>query len=262
MDLNYEVHGVGDPIVMIHSPGVDMREWTYIVPYLSQTNQVVIFDVRGTGNSPAPISPSNFVDDLRKLLDYLRINTATLVGHSMGGQIATDFTLTFPSRVKQLVLIAPSLTGFQYSREFTEWMEQVNAAAPNIKKLANLSLSGPNYSITMSSKQKDFLYEMTIHYMTKVFSEWENFEIIWPVPHAIDRLHEIKVPLLFIQGDKEWSDQSRIADHFKKVKLVHFFMIKGADHMLTLTHPKEIAYEIMLFLQKGLSKDATYKRNK
>ncbi|NBI30227.1 alpha/beta fold hydrolase [Chengkuizengella marina] len=251
MDLNYEVHGTGEPIVMIHSPGVDMREWKYIVPHLAQTNEVVIFDGRGAGKSPAPVEPSDFVNDVLRLIDHLGIEKATLVGHSMGGQIATDFTLTYPDKVKKLVLISPSLTGFKYSSEFTEWMQKVNSVAPDVEKLVEMSLSGPNYSITMSSPHQGFLYEMTRHYMNKVFTEWKNFEIIWPEPPAIERLHEIKASTLFIQGDKEWEDLYRISEHFKQVQSIRFIIVEGADHMVTLTHPEKIVNYIDLFLHQG-----------
>ncbi|MEI5908191.1 alpha/beta hydrolase [Bacillus spongiae] len=251
MDLHYEVHGSGDPIVMIHSPGVDMREWVFIVPHLAKTNQVVIFDGRGAGKSPSPSEPTDYVDDLLKLIDHLGLKKVTLVGHSMGGQIATDFTLTFPDKVRKLVLLAPSLTGYTYSSEFIQWMQSVNAVAPDVKKLVELSLSGPNYRITMSSPHQDFLYDMTRHHMKKVFTEWENFEMTWPEPPAIERLHEIKVNTLFIQGDKEWKDMFRIAEHFQEVPSIRFTLIKDADHMVTLTHPEKITNDIQLFLQDG-----------
>ncbi|MDQ7864130.1 alpha/beta hydrolase [Peribacillus frigoritolerans] len=62
--------------------------------------------------SPSPIKHANYVEDVLALMDYLELKQATIIGHSMGGQIATDFALNYPERVSKLVLIAPSLTGF------------------------------------------------------------------------------------------------------------------------------------------------------
>ncbi|MCJ8014702.1 alpha/beta hydrolase [Paenibacillus sp. KQZ6P-2] len=249
MELHYNVQGSGDPIVLLHSPGVDMRVWKFVVPQLAHTKKVITFDGRGTGQSPSPTKPLDLVHDLLMLLDHLGIEKTVLVGHSMGGQISTDFSLLYPSRVEKLILIAPSLTGFQYSSEFTSWMAQVNAAAPDVEKLTNLSLQGPIYSVTMSGPHCDFLYELTHHYMKKVFTEWKNFEVIWPQPPAIERLHDISADTLFIRGTVEWADIDRVGELFKQVPSIRFVTIDDADHMVPLTHPDELSRQIQKFIE-------------
>ncbi|MGE7052772.1 alpha/beta fold hydrolase, partial [Paenibacillus glucanolyticus] len=112
MDLHYEVYGNGKPVVLIHSGGADMRDWSSVVPLLSEDFHVISFDGRGAGRSPSPIEPANYVQDLLSLLDHLNIPQAAVVGHSMGGQIATEFAIQYPERVSELILIAPALSGF------------------------------------------------------------------------------------------------------------------------------------------------------
>ncbi|KWX85404.1 hydrolase [Paenibacillus riograndensis] len=248
MDLFYEIEGDGSPIVMIHSGGVDSRVWRYMVPELARSFKVITFDGRGTGRSPAMLEPTSLVEDLRKLLEHLGLERVTLVGHSMGGQVATDFTLSYPSMVEQLVVLAPSLTGYVYSQEFTNYMTSVNAAAPDISKLVELSLAGPVYQATMASPHRSFLSEMYVHYMTRVFTEWRSFEVLWPEPPSIERLETIVASTLFIQGTIEWPDMYNIAEHFKRVPAIRFAEIKGADHMLVLTHAEQLANCIQQFV--------------
>ncbi|MCY9590400.1 alpha/beta hydrolase [Paenibacillus chitinolyticus] len=250
MDLFYEVKGEGTPLVFIHSPGVDSREWKFIAPILAQSFQVITFDGRGTGKSPAPTAPANLVEDLKRLLHHLNIEQAVLVGHSMGGQAAADFALTYPSMVSRLILLSPSLSGFPYSKEFTEWIAQVNSLAPDLDKMIDTSLAGPNYRVVMSSPQRDFLIEMHTDYMRKVFTEWKSFEVNWPQPPAMERLEEISAPTLFLQGTVEWGDMERVAEEYKRVPSCKFIRIEGADHMLTLTHPAETAGYIEQFLKE------------
>lgn len=250
MDLAYQIQGGGTPLVLVHSPGVDSREWKYVAPDLARHHQVITYDARGTGKSPAPQQPTSLVEDLRVLLDHLKFDKVSLVGHSMGGQAVTDFALTYPSRVEKLVLIAPSLTGFQHSRPFIDWMAQVNACAPDVNRLVEQSLSGPNYRVTMSSSERDFLRDMHTMYMTRVFSEWKSYEVVWPMPPAIERLEELAASTLFIQGTVEWEDMHRIAEQFKRVPSIRFEVIEGADHMVTLTHPEEMAGLIIKFLEE------------
>lgn len=168
-----------------------------------------------------------------------------------GGQAVTDFALTYPSRVNRLVLIAPSLTGFEHAQPFIDWMAQVNACAPDVDRLVEQSLGGPNYRVTMSSSERDFLREMHTLYMTRVFSEWKSFEVIWPMPPAIERLEELAARTLFIQGTVEWEDMQRIAEQFKRVQDIRFEVIEGADHMATLTNADELAGLIAAFLARG-----------
>ncbi|WP_377488795.1 alpha/beta fold hydrolase [Paenibacillus aurantiacus] len=256
MRLHVEVQGNGSPIVMIHSGGVDSRVWRYISPDLAQSFQVITFDGRGTGRSPAPQQPFSLVEDLRTLLEQLQLDRVTLVGHSMGGQVATDFTLTYPSMVERLVVIAPSLTGYTFSPEFAAYMASVNAAAPDISKLTELSLAGPIYRATMASPHRDFLHEMHMNYMTRVFTEWKSFDVQWPEPPAIERLEEIAARTLFMQGTIDWPDMHNIAEHFSRVPAIQFSVIEGADHMLILTHAQQLADHIRHFV-KGELDDAT-----
>ena len=64
-------------------------------------------------------------------------------------------------------------------------------------------------------------------YMTRVFSEWKSFEVIWPMPPAIERLEELLAGTLFIQGTVEWEDMQRIAEQFKRVQDIRFEVIEG-----------------------------------
>lgn len=206
MDLIYTIYGKGDSIVLIHSGGVDSREWKELVPLLAATHQVVIFDARGTGRSPAPRVPLNLVEDLHALLEYLKLEQVTLVGHSIGGELATNFTLSYPEKVTGLIVVAPSLTGFTFSDTYMGWMQQLNSLAPDISRMIRFSLDGPIYRTVMASNYRDFFIEMHNQYFTRVFTEWRSFEVIWPQPPAIKRLEKIAVPSLFVYGTVEWSD--------------------------------------------------------
>lgn len=248
MDLSYSTYGTGPAIVLIHTGGVDSREWLELIPLLARTHRVVIFDARGTGRSPAPQQPLNLVEDLLMLLNHLKLDRVTLIGHSIGGEVATNFTLSNPDRVDHLVVVAPSLTGFAFSDTYTGWMQELNSLAPDIDKMIQFSLDGPIYRTVMASGYRDFFIEMHTQYFTRVFTEWRSFNLIWPQPPAIERLEKIAVPTLFVYGTVEWSDMSAVAEEFKRVPLIAFARLEDADHMLPLTHSIELASHIYTFL--------------
>ncbi|MCZ8520766.1 alpha/beta fold hydrolase [Paenibacillus sp. KR2-11] len=249
MELSYTTYGSGPAIVLIHSGGVDSREWLELIPLLARSHRVVTYDARGTGRSPAPQEPIDLIHDLSELLDHLQLDRVTLVGHSIGGEVATNFTLSYPERAQHLIVVAPSLTGFAFSDTYTGWMQQLNSLAPDIGRMIQFSLAGPIYQTVMASDYRDFFIEMHTEYFTRVFTEWRSFELIWPQPPAVERLEQIAVPVLFVDGTVEWSDMSNIAEAFKRVPRTAFARLEGADHMIPLTHAKELAAHIRSFLE-------------
>ncbi|MBR8645127.1 alpha/beta hydrolase, partial [[Brevibacterium] frigoritolerans] len=85
MDLHFEVNGKGLPVVLIHGGRVDLRQWTFLASLLTKNYKVIVFDGRGAGKSPSPIKHANYVEDVLTLMDYLELNQATIISHSMGG---------------------------------------------------------------------------------------------------------------------------------------------------------------------------------
>lgn len=249
MDLKYQINGNGKPIVLQHSGGSDRRVWSFLTSLLEKHYKVITFDGRGAGESPSPVEPVNYVQDLVNLLDHLEIDQVTVVGHSMGGQIATEFALLYPNRVTELILIAPSLNGYPYSQDLEQYFQSIHAAAPDIDKMIEIALSSPIYQITMAGPYQDMLVQMMKHHIKKT-SEWKTFEQIWPEPPAIVRLDEMKVRTLFLIGEVESTDNKRVAECFQKIPDIQFVPIADADHMVMLTHPDEVYHLIMSFLEE------------
>lgn len=248
MDLHYEVNGSGDPVVLLHSGGTHLRDWTLVAPLLSEKYKVIAFDGRGTGKSPSPSGQVNYVDDLKEVLDFFEIDQAVLVGHSIGGQIATDFTLEYPGRVSKLILIAPALSGFHYSEKFQSYIKSINKAAPDIDRMIELSLNAPSYRIVTAGPQQGLLVKMLRHYLERVLA-WPAFEMIWPQPPADQRLEELAAKTLFLIGKEELPDNHRVADRFRQVQSARVVEMPGADHMVTLTHPEELTELMTAFME-------------
>jgi len=88
IDLHYEDHGRGQPVVLIHGHPLSGRAWDKQVPVLLDAgHQVITYDRRGFGKSSQPVvgyDYDTFAADLNTLLEHLRLRDAVLVGHSMG----------------------------------------------------------------------------------------------------------------------------------------------------------------------------------
>jgi len=106
-EIYYEVHGQGDPLVLIMGLRRNVEWWFRQIPALSEHFQVIAFDNRGAGRSDKPVTEYSiplFADDTAGLMDALDISKAQILGISMGGYIAQELALNYPEKVKSLVL--------------------------------------------------------------------------------------------------------------------------------------------------------------
>jgi non-heme chloroperoxidase len=112
IDLYYEDHGAGAPIVLIHGYPLSGRAWDKQLPVLLEAgHRVITYDRRGFGKSSQPTSGHDydtFAADLAALMDELDLHDTTLVGHSMGTGEVTRYLGTHGSaRVTRAVLVSP-----------------------------------------------------------------------------------------------------------------------------------------------------------
>jgi pimeloyl-ACP methyl ester carboxylesterase len=111
INMYYELHGEGEPIVLIAGLSMDITSMELIISCLSKKYQVLAFDNRGAGRSDKPNIPYTIdmmANDTADLLRALNIAQAHVVGMSMGGRIAMSLALRHPESVKSLVLASTS----------------------------------------------------------------------------------------------------------------------------------------------------------
>ena len=110
-EIYYEVHGEGDPLVLVMGIGYDSSLWgLHQVPALSRRFQVIVLDNRDAGRSTrarGEYTIEDMADDVAGVLDALGIQRAHLLGLSMGALIAQEFAVRYPRRVDRLVLCGP-----------------------------------------------------------------------------------------------------------------------------------------------------------
>jgi pimeloyl-ACP methyl ester carboxylesterase len=107
--LFYELHGSGDPIVLIPGLGLDHFYFQYAIPELQRHFRVLAYDPRGTGESdrpPGEYSMELWADDLQQLLATLGIARAHVVGSSLGGCVAFELLRRAPALAQSLILVA------------------------------------------------------------------------------------------------------------------------------------------------------------
>ena len=145
LDLYYEVHGEGPPVVFAHGMGGNHASWFHQVAAFAPRYRTIVFDQRGFGNSrDAADGPgrSRFVADLAALLDHLAVDKAALVAQSMGGGTCTLFTARHPRRVSALVL-ADTLMGLRLPAPIQQRVAAVDRAVDGLSQLERVL--GPSF---------------------------------------------------------------------------------------------------------------------
>jgi pimeloyl-ACP methyl ester carboxylesterase len=260
--LYYEITGKGTPIVFLHGFTCDHRNWDSQVKYFSKKFKVITYDARGHGQSSMPDTIHySYAEDLAALLDYLKIEKAVVVGHSMGGAPALFYTLDHPEKVLALVLaeggaantsdtllISPRnlrdyFSGFSYVYNVfqKEGIEKARAAWVTINPI--------------KSAAENPLSSELIKTMINDYSgwHWQNRDPQKSNPDGTpELLGRLKTPTLIITGDlshkaiKELvSFEDTYIPNSKKVVLIN------SNHMLNLENPDQFNQEFMTFLNEN-----------
>lgn len=114
VELYFEEHGRGEPLVLVPGFGTGLWIWYRQVPAFAERFRTIVFDPRGVARSPAPDEPftmRDLAEDLAALLEELRVERAHVLGASFGGFVAQEFALAHPARTRSLVLCCTSYGG-------------------------------------------------------------------------------------------------------------------------------------------------------
>jgi pimeloyl-ACP methyl ester carboxylesterase len=138
--IAWERRGTGSPLVLVHGLGYARWGWEPVADGLAKRFDVVLLDNRGIGESDAPSGPYTARDmaaDVRGVMDEAGLDSAHLLGTSLGGMIAQELALTAPERVRKLVLVCTT-PGGPNARPMPEQTLRLLAEAPALDPLVAL----------------------------------------------------------------------------------------------------------------------------
>jgi len=213
-DINvyYESHGHGFPLVLAYGLGGNTTEWEPQIPSFSQRYRFIVWDPRGHGKSDSPPNADQytqeiFAQDLKGLLDHLGIQQAYLGGLSMGGGIATRFTILHPQRVAALLIIDSfSASGMETPRGNRRMREEIISLAETegMQAVAEYSMkNNPNISRTAGAGevQKERILQMYLSLDPVGYAH--STRMILNAVFDVKLLAGIKTPTLVLAGQED-----------------------------------------------------------
>ncbi len=252
--LFYKTAGDGRHLVFCHAGLVDSRMWDDQFSFFAKHSRVVCFDHRGYGKSDIPKEAFSPTEDVRGLLDHLGIQSTSLVGLSMGGGLAIDFTLEYPQRVNALILSGPSLSGYTYPEGLLKsgLAFYMTGKEKGVQAALRVMREDPFWQYAFPSKKHKTARRkfFSICEDNSQIFQWESNMIRSIDPPAIKRLNEIKAPTLIIAAEGDLDATLDVMDLLEKqIDGAEKVVIKNSSHMVNMEHPEEFNRIILKFLE-------------
>ncbi len=259
VNMYYEVHGKGVPLVMIQGFGGNHQAWFFQTPVFQKYYRVIIFDNRGIGKtdkSSEPYTIRTMAEDVIGLMDYLGIDKAHVLGLSMGGLVAQEIAISYPERVIKLVL-GSTFAGSEINDNpemmkafgIREGTTDVDVKSIDFRKLMNFMVS---------SAFNKRLYRMVQLPLLKLSMRsinpsgyLEQMAVVTSYT-TLDRLHQIKAPTLVITGAGDRLVSPSMSDLIaSKIPNARLVKVKGGSHAFFMEMRGKFNKEVLGFLMGG-----------
>lgn len=254
--LYWEAAGSGAPVVLIHGGNLDRRMWDAQFEVLRRGYRVIRYDARGFGRSSPADRPFRAPDDLAALLRALGIPRASLIGLSMGGGIAIDFSLAYPSMVSRLILAAPSVSGGSWANDAdTLWLVAGRAAFARgdsvglaLAWLESQYIRTALRSPEQTARVRQIVEENAGHLMRRARDTDLERE---SSPPAAGRLADLRMPILLLVGDADTplilSMARALAERAPHIQRID---LPGVGHMINLEAASAFNAALVEFLAR------------
>jgi pimeloyl-ACP methyl ester carboxylesterase len=245
----------GDPagraVVLLHGLSDSSFSFSRILPGLSRVHRIVVPDLRGHGDSDRPLQdygPRAMAEDVLHLMDALKIERATLVGHSMGTFVAQRTALAAPERVAGLVLIGSATTArneatLELLRSLASLPDQVPEEFAREFQLSTIHIPPP----------ADFLKQVVGESLKVPARVWREAlrGLVEERPFA--GLGEARIPVLLLWGDRDQifsrAEQEALVEALPVASLKVYRETGHAPHW---ERPREVGRDLERFLRTTL----------
>ncbi|MGC4803961.1 alpha/beta fold hydrolase [Micromonospora sp. DT233] len=254
--LAYDDLGSGTPVVLLHAGIADRRMWREQLPALAARHRVIALDLRGYGDSELPAAPFAHHDDVVGLLDALGLPQAALVGCSFGGAVAIDTALAYPQRVGALALFGTAVGGNEWSEETNDlWEELVGDTDPD--DFAASAAGEVRFWVVGPGRRPEDVDPALIRFAEEMDRRalaaeraLSAVDVIELDPPAIERLGELRLPVLVTAGAADVPDIGRLADRIaaEVPGAVRLPDLPDAGHLLPLERPDAANAALLHFL--------------
>ncbi len=258
VQLNYEIYGEGQPLVLI--PGFRTGLWLWLkqVETFARKYRTIVFDPRGIGGSEesdkpiGPMSIKTLADDLAGLLSALGIEQAHILGASFGGFVAQEFAIVYPQMTRSLTLCCTSFGGPRHLLPSVDTLQALAA----INGLNTEESTRKNFEFAFSpvfiSERPEELDEVVRLRLSNPVSDQTHFAQLQAAAtfDAEGRVSEIKAPTMVITGEEDTLVPTVNSHNLaKQIPGARLIVIKGGSHMFFIEQAEEFNSAVIDFIE-------------
>ncbi|TXT62873.1 MAG: Soluble epoxide hydrolase [Promethearchaeota archaeon] len=267
LNLSFIEKGEGEPLILIHGIGGKKETWISQINDLSKYFRVIAVDLRGVGKSDRPDMPYTMemlADDIKGLMDSLELESAHIIGRSLGGMIAQYFVLKYPNKVDKLVLMTTNprvpdekaaelikkgrleeIKSLQEDPEQSFWQKSRLLFHKDFRKKMKNNPSKKFYGIFSA---EDLIEETTKNPSTP--QDIENLSYTLKSHDILDQIENIKHKTLLVSGSHDrLTPKSSMLEIQKKIPNSKIEIIPNSGHFLHLSHAPEVNKLLIEFLK-------------
>jgi 3-oxoadipate enol-lactonase len=260
INIYYELHGEGEPVIFGNGVFSNTLGWVNQTPEFSKECQVILYDMRGQGQSEKPAEPYSFelhAEDQKALLGELGISKVHHVGISYGGELGMVFALKYPEMLNSLVVCsAVSFIGPLLREMCQLWRYACAVEDPELFYRATVPL---NFGETFIQEQTAILEQAKLRYTQLEFPPLVRLIDSFLMLDIADQLLQISTPTCIIAGEK---DILKPASPYSE--MIHealpdseFSIVRDSGHAVTFEKPHEFNSIVLGFLRRHSSSDAS-----
>jgi pimeloyl-ACP methyl ester carboxylesterase len=201
LNMYYEVHGEGEPLVLLHGAYMTIDMLGPLLQGLSETRQVIAFEAEGHGRTALtdrPLSYEQMADDTAAAMRQLGLGSADVFGYSMGGATALQVAIRHPDMVRKLVVAS---AGFSHDSMHAEALEMFPSITPEMFAGSPMEQE----YLRLAPHPDDF--PKLVERLTKL----DTTTFAWPE----DDVRGIKAPTLIVLGDSDGVRLEHAVEMFK-----------------------------------------------
>jgi pimeloyl-ACP methyl ester carboxylesterase len=241
LKMYYEIHGTGQPLVLLHGAFGFNEGWATLLPTLTKTHQVIAIELEGHGHTrdlDRPLTYEQMAEDTAALLKQLKVKDADFFGYSMGGTVALRVAMRHPELVRKLAIYGSTLGTPKdtYDPESYKQYQSLSTdfAPPVLKEPYDRMAPDPTRWPVLVTKIKNMGRDF------KGFSATEA--------------KSIKAQTLIIVGDRDVVRPEHAVEMYRLIPNAQLAILPGGDHFMLWSSPDKVLATLVPFLEAPITK--------
>jgi pimeloyl-ACP methyl ester carboxylesterase len=246
------------PVVLLHGGSAHVHWWDFFATAIADQYHVLALDLRGHGNSghadPPAYRLEHYVEDLHAFIEVISRHTVALIGHSLGGMIATAYSAAAPHRVQSLVIVDSALKmssdGVRYMKRLRRLSQPVyNSREDAVRRFGLLPAPTTADAVTLRHVASHGVRQLPDGRWTLKF---DRAAMAHDAPYDLaPTLNGVRCPILFVRGaESAVLTSSRLAALLAAAPHTEVVEVAKAHHHVMLDNPPAFAQAVHDFLDR------------